>query len=659
MSTDWASVNPDAADSDGYALYDPATAYGIRIVQREVVAPDKVVKVYERHLDDLDRASQPGSGLLWQPKRLQRFINFCRQVCRIPDRHAAAIVPLELLPVFEGAYGLLLGWTIDNPTRDPSIDPLERAHGSARYRTMLMETPKHSGKTPTAAAFVLYNLAGQLPPPAAVGDPEDDPVVFIGTDLEDQNKVIRGYIDRMIEHPYFGPDGIGVRFVQGQYTCETTNAICMLRSAEGRGRGTSGFAPSLMVYDEVQDWSTMRLRDNLAMGMGKRTEARAIYNMNAGTRDVSAVWPERAKAGRIADGITTDDTYLPMIWGVDSRDDPLESEDSWPKAYPTLEVTVERATVIAAANLARTGSSLDRSNVLRLNFGVWARAVSEDWLDYTIIEKCFVPSRPERDDWADLPCVVGLDLSRSSDLTGYSTGWWLPDGSVWCEADGYTCRRGVGKIRSKAEDLDIDLWIRERDGLQLADTLRGESIDYEPIARRLIEFSQSHNLRAVAIDSYSKERFYDELERQGATYTRDTAHSEKYPIAHGGLVFVEHPNTKYRKPVWFAGGQKDYLYIHDTIERMGQRISEGTIGFLDKAALAWNFGCIQVQRSGESMVMMKKDATEVMAGRIDIVAATFYCLGVGEKILGQMARQEDPAARREAMREFAELMRGA
>ena len=603
-STNWHLVDPGERSESGRPRYDPATRYAIEVVQGSIVAPDKVIKVYERHLDMLDRSKLPGSGTSWQPRELARFYHFCRSHCMIPDRLQAEIKMLELLPAYMGAYGLFLCWKVDNPSGDPKIDPQERKHGSALYRTMLLETcrPKSSGKTPTAAALILYHLTGQLPPPAREGvKPEDPPVVFIGTDLMDQNIVIRGFMDRMLEGAFFGPDAAAVEYARGEYYCETTRGVCLLRSAKGRGRGTSGFAPSLLVFDECQDWEAMTLRDNLLMGLGKRIEARTVYLMNAGTRDISAIWPERAKAGRIAEGISQDNSYLPIIYGVDARDDPLESEDSWPKAYPTLGITVHRSTVLERVRAAKRGSAHDRSNVMRLNFGRWARAVSEDWLDYSVIESCFRDERPERDDWHGLPCVVALDLSRSSDLTGFSVAWWLPGGDVWIEADGYTCDRGLGKIVSKAEDLPILDWIAEETGgIQLANTVRGESIDYEPIARRLVEFADGHNLQAVGIDSYSKERFYDVLHGITPNYVRDTEHTAGNPIRPGGLVFIEHPNTKFRKPIQFAQGQKDYLYIHDTIERMGQRMSEGTVQFLDRPALAWNFGCVQISRQGES-----------------------------------------------------------
>ena len=659
---DWHKVDAGAKAPSGRPKYDPCTRYAIRVVQREIMAPDKVIKVYERHLDDRNRASMPGSGIRWDWRELQRFALFCQRHCAIPDRLNAEIKPLKLLDAYHGAYGVFLGWKVDNPTGDPKIDPQERKHGSARYRTMFLETPKSSGKTPMAAAFLLYHLTGNLPPPAREGvRPEDPPVIFVGTDQLDQNLVMRGFIERMIEGDYFGPSGANVENARQEFFCEQTRGVVLFRSAKGRGGGTSGYAPSLLVFDECQDWVSLSLRNNLLMGLGKRIEARTIYLLNAGTRDVSPIWAERAKAARIAEGVSRDDSYLPMIFGVDARDEPLESEESWPKAYPTLDITVHRSAVLERVRTAREGSAHQKSEVLRLNFGQWARAVSEDWLDFSVIEKRFRPERPERDDWHELPCVIGLDLSRSSDLTGFAVAWWLPDGDVWIEADGYTCDRGLGKIVSAAEDLPIRDWIESGvGGIQLANTLTRESIDYEPIARRVVDIWQRCNLQAVAIDSYSKERFYTILSTITDDYVRDTEHgTQRLPLRPGGLKFVEHPNTKFRKKISFAAGNQEVLYIHDTIERMGQRINEGTVSFLDSPALSWNFACVQVSRQGESMVVMKTNAMEVMAGRIDIVVASFYALGVLEKIEGSESRRDaSHESQMAGLARLAALMRG-
>ena len=50
-------------------------------------------------------------------------------------------------------------------------------------------------------------------------------------------------------------------------------------------------------------------------------------------------------------------------------------------------------------------------------------------------------------------------------------------------------------------------WIAKKRGMRIADTVTGERIDYDPIARRLFKLSQKYNLQAIGIDSFGKDPF--------------------------------------------------------------------------------------------------------------------------------------------------------
>ena len=631
----WLKDNPyeRVYGTTGYYVHDRATRYAMRIVQKEVPAPDKIIKTCERHLDDVDKSRLPGSNIFWDYSELQRFEKFCLEHCVIPDHINNEIIHLRLLDPFALAFGLALGWKMNNPNADPSIDPLRRKHLSRRYRTLFLETPKGSGKTPVAAAYILYHMAGLNPPPSDAKVAQTAPSVFVATDLEKQAKVIKTYLFDMIDQPSFNPQGFDIVYRNQELFCENTKANCIFKSARGRGHGTAGFIPSLLVVEEAQEHESLDLYESIAMGFKNRPEPLTIFTLNAGRRHASAFWVERAKAERIAtlERDPKNDNYLPMIWGVDARDEPLEDESCWRKVYPTLGTTINKDYIVERVQFAQSGNRR-KAEVLRLNFGVWTGGMSDDWIDLSVIEECFVDERPQGVNWKEVPMVIGLDLSRSSSLTGFAKLFLLPDGTVWVEADGYTCRAGFNAIMDKSNDLPLKEWIDAENGIQWADTPRGESIDYDPIAARLFELSKDHNLIAVGIDSFGKDFFYKTLSEHTDNFIPD---SDTRPVL-GGMRFFDHKNGKNRGPeIELPGGKKIQLYIHDTLTMLEERISKGTINFLRNPVMAWNFGCVVVQRSGESMVMMKKDAEEVMGGRIDVVAAIIYGFGVLEKAVVQ------------------------
>ena len=459
----WYKDNPfqKSNGKNGYFIHDRATRYAMRVIQQDEPAPSKIIKVAERHLDDIDRASMPGANIWWDYGALQKFDKFCSNYCIIPDHRGyqgGGLQPLKLLDCFAFAYGLTLGWKMNNPTENPQIDPLHRRHLSRRYRSLFLEMPKGTGKTPVSAAYLLYHMCGHDLPKAS----ETDPWAFVATDLDKQSNVIKGFLHTMISVPYFREE-MEIEYAREIYYCEQTGAKCEFRSAKGFGKGLSGFNPSLIIVEEPQDHSNLDLYENLIMGLKSRIEPLTIFNLNAGHRINCPFWVERQKAGKIADGIVKADDYMPLIWGIDAGDDPLngtqeEMEKVWRKVHPNLGVTIGKDKLMERVLHAK--SSLQRkAEILRLYFGVWTRGISTDWLDFSAIEACFQKKKPVRTDWDKVPTVVALDLSRSASLTGFAQAWYLEDDVIWVEADGYTCNEGIKAILDEAPYLPIEAWL--------------------------------------------------------------------------------------------------------------------------------------------------------------------------------------------------------
>ena len=104
-------------------------------------------------------------------------------------------------------------------------------------------------------------------------------------------------------------------------------------------------------------------------------------------------------------------------------------------------------------------------------------------------------------------------------------------------------------------------------------------------------------------------------------------------------------------------GEMKELYIHDSLERLANRISSKTIAFYENPAMAWNFGCVCVERKAETLRMAKTDAAELAGGRMDIFAAIVYGFGVMEKAVVPQYLNPVDYSDEEAWKELAEAMR--
>ena len=150
--------------------------------------------------------------------------------------------------------------------------------------------------------------------------------------------------------------------------------------------------------------------------------------------------------------------------------------------------------------------------------------------------------------------------------------------------------------------------------------------------------------------------FYDALHKYTDDYQRDVKGNNVQVIL-GGLRFIEHPNTTFRKNLNLPNGMMKELYIHDSLERLANHISNQTIAFHENPAMAWNFGCIQVERKAETLRMTKDDAAELSGGRMDIFASIVYGFGVMEKAVKPVFFDDNDYDDEEAWKELAEAMK--
>lgn len=109
------------------------------------------------------------------------------------------------------------------------------------------------------------------------------------------------------------------------------------------------------------------------------------------------------------------------------------------------------------------------------------------------------------------PVYVGLDLSSRNDLTGLvaiaqdeSGVWhWFP--KAYAPAEGL-------RDRARRDRAPYDVWVRE--GLLIATP--GASVDYEYVARDLVELCEQYDVREIAFDRWRIDVLKKELSRTGA-----------------------------------------------------------------------------------------------------------------------------------------------
>src|SRR5262245_40733511 len=123
---------------------DPTTAYALAVRDGDEIASRLVRLACQRHLDDLEHATE--LGLEWRPAEARAVCEFFAEILRLPDgapdvedANETGIegAPFVLAPWERFVAGSLLGWYT--------------GAGHRRYRLAYCEIAKGSGKTAFAA----------------------------------------------------------------------------------------------------------------------------------------------------------------------------------------------------------------------------------------------------------------------------------------------------------------------------------------------------------------------------------------------------------------------------------------------------------------------------------------------------------------------------
>jgi len=167
------------------------------------------------------------------------------------------------------------------------------------------------------------------------------------------------------------------------------------------------------------------------------------------------------------------------------------------------------------------------SKWLRYSLNVWDAADARWFVGSVDWSKC--GSGPQLDT-AGRQCWVGVDLASNLDMTSVCFLFREPDGSYYAEWKYFVPRETVSD-RVRKDRIPYDDWIR--DGWVIVTD--GSRLDHEHVAREIVEFSQTHEIRCVGCDPWQAGPLETLLQREGLT-VRDIPQRTSYLNAPAKLL---------------------------------------------------------------------------------------------------------------------------
>lgn len=459
------------------AEVDQATDFARAVVSKQLAAGPDVRRAARRHLRDLRQGHK--RGLHWDLSAARFAIGFFEDVLVLNGGEFEG-KPFLLAPWQAFIVGSLFGW--------------KRADGYRRFRTAFIETAKGSGKSPLAAGIGLLGL---------VADKEARAEIYAAATKRDQAMILfRDAVAMVKQSPALSArvETSGRNEKVWNLFYASTDSFFKPISAD---EGQSGPRPHVALLDEIHEHRNANVVNMVRAGTKSRRQALIVMITNSGSDKNSVCWAHHELGVRVCKGEVENDAFFAFICSLDKGDDPFKDESCWVKVNPSLDFILEgqsdgipgRQYLREQVDDAR-GMPSKEAMTRRLNFCEWTQATSP-WISWDIWEQAQqpVPMALLR----NRPCVGGLDLSSTTDLTSFvllfyptyeDPHWrllpyfWIPDNQL--------------DERERRDKVPYSVWIKSRD----LETTPGRAISKLHVLRRMQSICAYFDVRKIGYDRW-------------------------------------------------------------------------------------------------------------------------------------------------------------
>ncbi len=347
--------------------------------------------------------------------------------------------------------------------------------GERTVRLAGLSVARGNGKSALLAGLSLAHLLGPMREPhgecyAAALDREQAGVLY---------RMVRAYIEAT---PWMAA-AVTVRDWHKSIEVEADRSTWTALTSDARK--AHGLAPSFWIADEVAQWRSRELWDNLKTGMAKRKSALGV-TISTQAADDMHFWSQ------ILDAEPVPSFYVQLHTAP--ADCALDDREAWAAANQALGSFLNDDEFADAAAMARRSPSFEPAfRLLNLNQRVAAEGRFINPAEWEANAEPFDPIELEGE-----RCYGGLDLSSTRDLTALAL--WFPDAGkllVW-----HWVPRDTIDERVERDRVPYDRWAEAG----WMETTPGRATDRVAIARQLADIRSRYDVQGIAFDRW---RFED------------------------------------------------------------------------------------------------------------------------------------------------------
>lgn len=443
----------------------------------EIVANRRLKEQYRRLYQNVDVEKD---GFIYDHEKAIRPIEFIETFCKhSKGQWAGQPVKLEL---FQKAFISALYGFVDKET------------GKRQYREAFFFVARKNGKSTLLAGLALYML---------IADKEAGAEVYSLASKRDQAKILYEEAHNMIKQSEYLAKHIRKRKSDLYFSKSFSKFMPLSKNSNS----LDGLNAHLAIIDELHSITDRNQYEVVKQSQSARAQPLLIMITTAGTQRAGIFDTIYDYAKNLTDGNYTDNTFLPIMYELDDREEWTEPS-AWQKANPALGTIKSETDLYTKVKRAKKNTE-EKAGVLTKDFNI-RETLSNAWLTFQDINNT---ETFKLEDMRGSFAIGGADLSITTDLTcatllmiDPATEKRFVEQMYFLPADNFT-------ERVEDEKIPYDKWL-EQGLLRLCN---GNSIVYGDITAWFLEIIEKYDITPLWVyyDPYSAGYWREEMEMYG------------------------------------------------------------------------------------------------------------------------------------------------
>ncbi len=467
-------------------------------------------------------------GAWFDEGKADKVVALWPTIFRLTDDRFAGI-PFRLNRWQEIIVRLLVGWKVPVDVTDPATGK-PMVVWVRLVRCLRLWIPRKNGKSEFLAALALLFWAVE----GVVGGQG-----YVFARDEEQAKLPFNKMKAMVAYC----DALARDIQTNRRSLYLKPCLAGFELLTGAEEGKHGKGPVVIVGDEMHEWRSRKIENDLRQGTGTRLEPVELYASTAGLKtNLTGVelWDESLA---ILEGRVDDPTTLVVLFAADEADD-WEDEKVWAAANPSLGLSPTLAFLRREAAMAK-GNPRKTATFKCYHLNQWVESTAR-WLPIKKWDAC----APDKTAWtkrraelAGRACFGSCDVSSTQDITAVI--WIFPPaepGERWKLVCRFWVPEDTLAERIKLNPkVGFDRFI-ESGALE---TTPGDFVDQGFVEKEILDGFEQFDVQGFGFDPWNARKLMADLQKAGVD-------SELIVEVRQGIHSMGEPSKKFETMV-FAG----------------------------------------------------------------------------------------------------------